>query len=205
MGCLAVIGLPSVTRAPAWRSPAVTGLEARGPATGAGGSSSRLKCENDILKKLDLGPNMTKLLSEHRKEAGGLPPVEDVERWKLHGSDLDDLPTEREKSSTKLPHFATSKSSSRGSRLLSMSSWELLLLHLSGSSASSARTTRRSMACRRSGIFCSGLHSNCPKPMIYPINRLLRSRVWVACIDPGIKLRGLYICPIVTTRLQSHE
>ncbi|CAL2259686.1 unnamed protein product [Prunus armeniaca] len=93
--------------------------------------------ENDIHKKLDLCPDTTSvhqalnilarfcglrwLLSEHRKEAGGLPPAEDVERWELHGSDLDDLPIEREKSSTKLPHCSTSKSSVRGSRLLRMS------------------------------------------------------------------------------------
>ncbi|CAL9016320.1 unnamed protein product [Prunus brigantina] len=61
------------------------------------------------------------------------------------------------------------------------------------------------MACRRSEIFCSGLHSNCPKPMIYPVRRLLRSRVWVACANHGIKLRGLCICLAITTRLQSHE
>ncbi|CAL2247202.1 unnamed protein product [Prunus armeniaca] len=93
--------------------------------------------ENDIHKKLDLCPDTTNVhqalnilarlcglrwfLSEHRKEAGGLPPAEDVERWKLHGSDLDDLPVEREKSSTKLPHCSTSKSSVKGSRLLRMS------------------------------------------------------------------------------------
>ncbi|CAL9011396.1 unnamed protein product [Prunus brigantina] len=44
-----------------------------------------------------------------------------------------------------------------------------------------------------------------PKTMIYPVRRLLRSRVWVAYADPGIKLRGLYICLAITTRLQSHE
>ncbi|CAL2225057.1 unnamed protein product [Prunus armeniaca] len=126
--------------------------------------------ENDIHKKLDLSPNTINvhqalnilarfcglrwLLSEHQKEANGLPPAEDVERWELHGSELDDLPVEREKSSTKLPHSSTSKSSVRGSRLLGMSLWELLL-HLLGSSASSAQTVRRSMACRRFGIFCS--------------------------------------------------
>ncbi|CAL2270898.1 unnamed protein product [Prunus armeniaca] len=126
--------------------------------------------ENDIHKKLNLGSNTINvhqalnilarfcglrwLLSEHQKEADGLPPAEDVERWELHGSDLDDLPVEREKSSTKLPHSSTSKSSIRGSRLLGMSLWELLP-HLPGSSASSARTIRRSMACRRSGTFCS--------------------------------------------------
>ncbi|CAL9026830.1 unnamed protein product [Prunus brigantina] len=85
--------------------------------------------ENDICKKLDLCPDMTNvhqalnilarfcglrwLLSEHQKEAGGLPPAEDVERWELLGSDLDDLPAKREKFSTKLPHSATSKSSVR--------------------------------------------------------------------------------------------
>ncbi|CAL9003155.1 unnamed protein product [Prunus brigantina] len=177
--------------------------------------------ENVIHKKLDLSPDMTNvhkalnilarfcglrwLLSEHQKEAGGLPSAEDVEKWELHSSDLDDLPAKREKSSTTLPQSATSKSFVRGSRLLRMSLWELLLLHLPGSSASPSRTIRRSMACKSSGIFCSGFRSNCPKPMIYPIRRLLRSRVWVACVDPGIKLRGLYICLAITTRLQSHE
>ncbi|CAL2255715.1 unnamed protein product [Prunus armeniaca] len=61
------------------------------------------------------------------------------------------------------------------------------------------------MACRRSEIFCSGIRLNCLKSMIYPVRRLLRSRVWVACADPGIKLRGLYIYLAITTRLQSHE
>ncbi|CAL8117125.1 unnamed protein product [Prunus armeniaca] len=65
--------------------------------------------ENDIHKKLNLGSNTINLLSEHQKEADGLLPAEDVERWELHGSDLDDLPVEREKSSTKLPHSSTSK------------------------------------------------------------------------------------------------
>ncbi|CAL2259755.1 unnamed protein product [Prunus armeniaca] len=148
--------------------------------------------ENDIHKKLDLGPNTINvhqalnilvrfcglrwLLNEHQKEADGLPPAEDVERWERHGSDLDDLPVEREKSSTNLPHSSTSKSFVRGSRLLGMSLWELLL-HLPRSSASLARTVRRSIACRRSGTFYSGIRSNCLKPMIYPVRRLLRSRV----------------------------
>ncbi|CAL2246245.1 unnamed protein product [Prunus armeniaca] len=143
--------------------------------------------ENDIHKKLDLRLNTTNvyqalnilarfcglrwLLSEHKTEAGGLPPAEDVERWELHGSDLDDLPVEREKSSTKLP-----QSSVRGSRLLRMSLWELLL-HLLGSSTLLAQTVRRSMACKRLGIFCSGIRLNYLKPMIYPTRRLLRSRV----------------------------
>ncbi|CAL2275852.1 unnamed protein product [Prunus armeniaca] len=81
--------------------------------------------ENDIHKKLNLASNTINvhqalnilarfcglcwLLSEHQKEADGLPPAEDVERWELHGLDLDDLPVEREKSSTKLPHSSTSK------------------------------------------------------------------------------------------------
>ncbi|CAL2276676.1 unnamed protein product [Prunus armeniaca] len=194
--------------------PAVTGLEASRPAAGAGDhvwSTDMLEVsdrwvgevgdgplvpltycdENDIHKKLNLGPNTINvhqalnilarfcglcwLLSEHQKEADGLPPAEDVERWELHGSDLDDLPVEQEKSSTKLPHSSTSKSSVMGSRLLGMSLWELLL-HLPGSSTSSARTVRRSMACRRSGTFCSSIRSNCLKPMIYPVKRMLRSR-----------------------------
>ena len=63
---------------------------------------------NDICKKLRLGPDMAKvdqalniplkfrewrwLLSEYRKVAGGLPPAQDVERWKQNGPDPDDLP-----------------------------------------------------------------------------------------------------------------
>ncbi|PQQ16707.1 cyclic dof factor 2 [Prunus yedoensis var. nudiflora] len=85
---------------------------------------------NAICKKLVLDPNMTKvqqalnipsqfcewrwLLSEHRKEVSGLPSVEDVERWKLHGSDLSDLPVEQEKSLTKFPE--EKKASSRSTR-----------------------------------------------------------------------------------------
>ncbi|CAL9019557.1 unnamed protein product [Prunus brigantina] len=105
-----------------------------------------LLVKNDVHKKLDLGPDTTNvhqvlnilgrfcvlhwLLSEHQKEAGGLPPAEDVERWELHGSDLDDLPAKRQKFSTKLPHSSSSKSSVKGSRLLRMSLWELLVHHV---------------------------------------------------------------------------
>ncbi|KAI5313613.1 hypothetical protein L3X38_042789 [Prunus dulcis] len=62
---------------------------------------------SDINKQLELGPDMAKvrralniplrfrewrwLLSEYREEDGGLPPTEDVERWKKNGPDLDDL------------------------------------------------------------------------------------------------------------------
>ncbi|BBG97113.1 hypothetical protein Prudu_006131, partial [Prunus dulcis] len=67
---------------------------------------------NDVLKvsgrkQLELGPNMAKvrralniplrfrewrwLLSEYREEDGGLPPAEDVKRWKQKGHDPDDL------------------------------------------------------------------------------------------------------------------
>ena len=62
---------------------------------------------SDISKQLELGPDMAKvrralniprkfrewhgLLSEYRDEDGGLPPAEDVERWKQNGPDLDDL------------------------------------------------------------------------------------------------------------------
>ncbi|CAL2241654.1 unnamed protein product [Prunus armeniaca] len=104
--------------------------------------------ENDIHKKLDLGPNM---INVH--QASNI-----LARWELHGLDLDDLPVERDKSSTKLPHSSTSKSSVRGSRLLGMSLWEFLL-HLPRSSASSARTVRRSMACKWSRIFCSAIRT----------------------------------------------
>ncbi|CAL2227386.1 unnamed protein product [Prunus armeniaca] len=134
-----------------------------------------LLVENDIHKKLDLGPNTINvhqalnilarfcglhwLLSEHRKEADGLPPTEDVERWELHGSDLDDLLVEREKSSTKLPHSSTSKSSIRGiKRLVSMNS-------------------KKINGMQEVRDFCSGIRSNFLKPMIYPVMRLLRSRV----------------------------
>ncbi|CAL8095405.1 unnamed protein product [Prunus armeniaca] len=62
---------------------------------------------DDINKKLELEPDMAKvrralnipqkfrewrwLLSEYREEDGGLPPAEDVERWKQNGPDPDDL------------------------------------------------------------------------------------------------------------------
>ncbi|CAL8119229.1 unnamed protein product [Prunus armeniaca] len=87
--------------------------------------------ENDIHKKLDLAPDTTNV---HQA-------LNILARWELHGSNLDDLLVEREKSSTKLPHSSTSKSSVRGSRLLRMSIWELLL-HMPGLSASSAQTLR---------------------------------------------------------------
>ncbi|CAL8076676.1 unnamed protein product [Prunus armeniaca] len=62
-----------------------------------------------------------------------------------------------------------------------------------------------SIECNRSRIFCPSLCPNYLKPVIYLIRRLLRSRVSVACTDPRIKLRGLYLCPAITTCLQSHE
>ncbi|CAL2247869.1 unnamed protein product [Prunus armeniaca] len=65
---------------------------------------------DDISKKLELEPDMAKvrralnipqkfrewrwLLSEYREEDGGLPPAEDVERWKQNGPDPDDLKAE---------------------------------------------------------------------------------------------------------------
>ncbi|CAL8094058.1 unnamed protein product [Prunus armeniaca] len=65
---------------------------------------------DDINKKLELEPNMAKvrralnipqkfrewrwLLSEYREEDGGLPPAEDVERWKQNGPNPDDLKAE---------------------------------------------------------------------------------------------------------------
>ncbi|KAI5322885.1 hypothetical protein L3X38_031957 [Prunus dulcis] len=71
--------------------------------------------ENAIRKKLDLDPNMTKIKQalnipvqfhkwrcEHWKEVGGLLLTKDIERWKLHGSDLNDLPAEQEESSIEL-------------------------------------------------------------------------------------------------------
>ncbi|CAL2266500.1 unnamed protein product [Prunus armeniaca] len=77
-------------------------------------------CDDDaIRKKLVLDPDMTKvrqalsipakfrewhwLLSEHRKKVGGLPPNEDIERWKLHFLKLSDLPVEQDESSTESP------------------------------------------------------------------------------------------------------
>ena len=61
---------------------------------------------------MELGPDMAKvrralniprkfrewhwLLSEYREEDGGLPPVEDVERWKQNGPDPDDLSAEQD-------------------------------------------------------------------------------------------------------------
>ncbi|CAL2271795.1 unnamed protein product [Prunus armeniaca] len=66
---------------------------------------------DDISKKLELEPDMAKvcrslnipqkfrewrwLLSEYRDEDGGLPPAEDVERWKQNGPDPDDLSAEQ--------------------------------------------------------------------------------------------------------------
>ncbi|CAL8083190.1 unnamed protein product [Prunus armeniaca] len=74
---------------------------------------------NDISKQLELGPDMAKvrralnipqkfrewrwLLSEYREVDGGLPPAEDVERWKQNGPDLDDLPTVQEECSAESP------------------------------------------------------------------------------------------------------
>ncbi|CAL2278653.1 unnamed protein product [Prunus armeniaca] len=142
LGCPAVIELPSLIWAPAWKSCNWVGgepaccwsrnsmsegdhawstdmLEVSGIWVGEVGDGPLVPLtycdENDIHKKLDLGLNMI------NKETDGLPLVEDVERWELHGSDLGDLPVEREKSLTKLPHSSTSKSSVRGSRLLGMS------------------------------------------------------------------------------------
>ncbi|CAL2234948.1 unnamed protein product [Prunus armeniaca] len=61
-------------------------------------------CDDDaIRKKLVLNPDMMKLLSEHRKKVGGLPPAEDIERWKLHCLKLSDLRVEQDESSTKSP------------------------------------------------------------------------------------------------------
>ncbi|CAL8154981.1 unnamed protein product [Prunus armeniaca] len=84
---------------------------------------------NDISKQLELGPDMAKvrralnipqkfrewrwLLSEYREVDGGLPPAEDVERWKQNGPDPDDLPTVQEECSAESPpkRKAASKSS----------------------------------------------------------------------------------------------
>ncbi|CAL2271694.1 unnamed protein product [Prunus armeniaca] len=77
-------------------------------------------CDDDaIRKKLVLDPDMMKvrqalsipakfrewrwLLSEHRKKVGGLPPAEDIERWKLHCLKLSDLQVEQDESSTESP------------------------------------------------------------------------------------------------------
>ncbi|ONH90190.1 hypothetical protein PRUPE_8G039500 [Prunus persica] len=81
-----------------------------------------------IQKKLVLDPDMTKvrqalsipakfrewrwLLSEHRKEVGGLPPAEDIERWKSRYLELSDLPVKREESSTESPDSGKACSSS---------------------------------------------------------------------------------------------
>ncbi|CAL8168544.1 unnamed protein product [Prunus armeniaca] len=48
----------------------------------------------DETRALNIPAKFRGWLSEHRKEGGGLPRVEDVEKWKLHGLDLDDLPVE---------------------------------------------------------------------------------------------------------------
>ncbi|CAL8153053.1 unnamed protein product [Prunus armeniaca] len=61
--------------------------------------------EKDNNKKLDLEPDMAKVHTALNilKEVGGLAPAKDIERWKQYCPDLDDYPTEQEKSSTKLP------------------------------------------------------------------------------------------------------
>ncbi|CAL8169023.1 unnamed protein product [Prunus armeniaca] len=72
-----------------------------------------------ISKKLELEPDMAKvrralnipqkfcewrwLLSEYQDEDGGLPPAEDVERWKQNGPDPDDLSAEQEACSAEPP------------------------------------------------------------------------------------------------------
>lgn len=74
--------------------------------------------EDDVHKKLDLDLDMAKfrqamdipakflewrwLLSVHQMKVGGLSPARDIERWKLHGPDSDDLPSKQKKSSTEL-------------------------------------------------------------------------------------------------------
>ncbi|CAL8162074.1 unnamed protein product [Prunus armeniaca] len=157
--------------------------------------------ENNIHKKLDLGPNTINvhqalnilarfcglrwLLSEHRKEADGLLLAEDVERRELHGSDLDNLPVEREKSSTKLPHSSTIKSSVRGSRLLRMFLWNV--------SSSSARIKRL-------------VSTNSKK-----INGM--QEVWDILLRYPLELPKTHVLPCeeavekqaITTCLQSHE
>ena len=42
-------------------------------------------------------------LGKYREEVGGLPPAQDVERWKQNGLDFDDLPAGQEKCSAGLP------------------------------------------------------------------------------------------------------
>lgn len=75
--------------------------------------------KNDICKRLDLGPDMIKvyralniparlhewrwLLRKYGEKAGGLLPIEDVERWKEYGLDSDDIPTKHEESSIEPP------------------------------------------------------------------------------------------------------
>ncbi|CAL9000954.1 unnamed protein product [Prunus brigantina] len=83
-------------------------------------------CDDDaIRKKLVLNPDMTLsilaqflewrwLLSEQRKKVGGLPPAEDIERWKSHCLELSDLPVEQDESSTESPDDR--KASSRPAR-----------------------------------------------------------------------------------------
>lgn len=40
------------------------------------------------------------MLREYGEKAGGLPLIDDVERWKEYGLDSDDIPTKQEESST---------------------------------------------------------------------------------------------------------
>ncbi|CAL2240991.1 unnamed protein product [Prunus armeniaca] len=197
-------------------------------------------CDNDVIrKKLVLNPNMTKvrqalsipakfrewrwLLSEHRKKVGGLPPAEDIERWKLHCLKLSDLPVEQEESSTESPEdrkacsgpacdeaavsrsIDTSPQRRQPRSSLTQTSFSHGRPRLPGSNALSARTAGRPMACMRFGICCLSLQPYCPKLVICLVRRPLRSKVRGVCVGLGTKLRGLYLCPATMTHLRGHE
>ncbi|CAL9000450.1 unnamed protein product [Prunus brigantina] len=146
------------------------------------------------------------LLAKQKKSSTELP-----DKRKANSKSIgDEVATSRSRDGSpqrKKPRLLLPRASllQRGSHLLRRFPQELLLLHLPGSSPSSVQTTRRLVACRRFRIFCSSLRSNSSKPVIYPVRRLLRSRDQVVCAGLGIKLRGLYPCSIITTRLPSHE
>ncbi|CAL8167959.1 unnamed protein product [Prunus armeniaca] len=61
------------------------------------------------------------LLSEYWEKDGGLPPTKDVEKWKQYDPDSDDLPTERDESSTEHPEKW--KADARSSKDEARTSW----------------------------------------------------------------------------------
>ncbi|CAL2271085.1 unnamed protein product [Prunus armeniaca] len=121
--------------------------------------SPTVMIQNDICKKQDLGPDMAKvcwalniparipewrwLLSEYWEKDGGLLPTKDVEKWKQYDPDSDDLPTERDESSTEHPEKW--KADARSSKDEARTSWARdvsLVIKFSLKEASSAEKTQ---------------------------------------------------------------